>query len=257
MPMTGPFDLSGRVALVTGGNSGIGLGMARAMASAGAAVAIWGTNEEKNAKAEAELRELGAEAVAIRCDVGDEGQVVSAFAETLAALGKVDACFANAGTAGFAPSFMDMSLQEWQRVMRINLEGAFMTLREAARHMVSRGEGGSLVATSSLAAVEGQAKGQHYAATKGGLISMMKAIAVELARYDIRANTILPGWIETPMASPALHWEKFRDKVLPRVPARRWGAPDDFGGIAVYLAGPASAYHTGDTFMIDGGYSIF
>lgn len=123
--------------------------------------------------------------------------------------------------------------------------------------MVSRGEGGSLVATSSLAAVEGQAKGQHYAATKGGIISMIKAIAVELARHDIRANTILPGWIETPMAAPALHWDKFRDKVLPRVPARRWGVPDDFGGIAVYLAGPASVYHTGDTFMIDGGYSIF
>lgn len=255
--MTTPFDLSGKVALVTGGNSGIGLGMAKALASAGADVAIWGTNEEKNAKAEAELAALGGKVVALRCDVGDEDRVVAAFAETLAALGKVDACFANAGTAGFAPSFMDMSLEEWRRVTRINLDGAFMTLREAARHMVARGEGGSLVATSSLAAVEGQAKGQHYAATKGGIISMMKAIAVELARHDIRANTILPGWIETPMASPALHWDKFRDKVLPRVPARRWGVPEDFGGIAVYLASSVSAYHTGDTFMIDGGYSIF
>lgn len=255
--MSNPFDLSGKVALVTGGNSGIGLGMARALASAGADVAIWGTNEEKNAKAEVELKALGTNVVAVRCDVGDEEQVVSAFADTLAALGKVDACFANAGTAGFAPSFMDMPLEEWRRVMRINLEGAFLTLREASRHMVKRGEGGSLVATSSLAAVEGQAKGQHYAATKGGIISMMKAIAVELARNEIRANTILPGWIETPMASPALNWDRFRDKVLPRVPARRWGVPDDFGGIAVYLASSASAYHTGDTFMIDGGYSIF
>lgn len=255
--MSNPFDLSGKVALVTGGNSGIGLGMARALASAGADVAIWGTNEEKNAKAEVELKALGTNVVAVRCDVGDEEQVVSAFADTLAALGKVDACFANAGTAGFAPSFMDMALEEWRRVMRINLEGAFLTLREASRHMVKRGEGGSLVATSSLAAVEGQAKGQHYAATKGGIISMMKAIAVELARNEIRANTILPGWIETPMASPALNWDRFRDKVLPRVPARRWGVPDDFGGIAVYLASSASAYHTGDTFMIDGGYSIF
>ncbi len=255
--MSNPFDLSGKVALVTGGNSGIGLGMARALALAGADVAIWGTNEEKNAKADAELKALGTNVVAVRCDVGDEEQVVSAFADTLAALGKVDACFANAGTAGFAPSFMEMPLEEWRRVMRINLEGAFLTLREASRHMVKRGEGGSLVATSSLAAVEGQAKGQHYAATKGGIISMMKAIAVELARNEIRANTILPGWIETPMASPALNWDRFRDKVLPRVPARRWGVPDDFGGIAVYLASSASAYHTGDTFMIDGGYSIF
>lgn len=256
-PMSTSFDLNGKVALVTGGNSGIGLGMAKALASAGADVAIWGTNEEKNSKAEAELSSIGGKVLAIRCDVGDEAQVTSSFAKTVEVLGKVDSCFANAGTAGFAPSFMDMPLEEWRRVTRINLDGAFLTLREAAKHMVARGEGGSLVATSSLAAVEGQARGQHYAATKGGLISMMKAIAVELARHDIRANTILPGWIETPMASPALHWDKFRDKVLPRVPARRWGVPEDFGGIAVYLASSVSAYHTGDTFMIDGGYSIF
>lgn len=255
--MNNPFDLSGKVALVTGGNSGIGLGMARALASAGADVAIWGTNEEKNAKAAAELESIGTKVAAFRCDVGDEAQVIEAFAKTIEALGKVDSCFANAGTAGFATSFMEMPLEEWRRVMRINLDGAFLTLREAARHMVASGEGGSLVATSSLAAVEGQPRGQHYGATKGGLISMMKAIAVELARNNVRANTILPGWIETPMASPALNWERFREKVLPRVPARRWGVPDDFGGIAVYLASSASAYHTGDTFMIDGGYSIF
>jgi NAD(P)-dependent dehydrogenase (short-subunit alcohol dehydrogenase family) len=111
--------------------------------------------------------------------------------------------------------------------------------------------------TASLAAISGQPRGEHYAATKGGVISMMRALAVELARHRIRANAVLPGWIDTAMTEKTLHWDKFAEKVLPRVPVRRWGAPGDFGGIAVYLASDASAYHTGDTFLIDGGYSNF
>ncbi len=255
--MASTFDLTGRVALVTGGNSGIGLGMARALAEAGAGVAIWGTNEAKNAAASAELERIGPPVAAFRCDVGDEGEVEAAFAGTIEALGRVDACFANAGVGGMAPSFLEMSLDEWRRVLRVNLDGAFLTLRAAARHMVERGAGGSLAVTASLAAIEGQPRGQHYAATKGGVISMMKALAVELARHGIRANSILPGWIETPMTDGVLSWDRFTEKVLPRVPVRRWGTPEDFGGIAVYLASDASAYHTGDTFVIDGGYSIF
>lgn len=255
---TGLFDLSGHVALVTGGNSGIGLGMAEALARAGADVAVWGTNADKNAAAEERLRGHGGRAVAVRCDVGDEAEVEAAFAATIEALGKVDSCFANAGVgSGGTASFLDMSLDEFRRVTRVNLDGVFLTLRAAARHMVPRGEGGSLAVTASLAAIEGQAKGQHYAASKGGVISMMKALAVELARHGIRSNAILPGWIETAMTEPAFAWDRFRDKVLPRVPIRRWGTPEDFGGVAVYLASPASAYHTGDTFLIDGGYAIF
>ena len=251
------FDLTGHVALVTGGNSGIGLGMADALARAGAAVAIWGTNEEKNTRAEEQLRAHGTEVVAVRCNVGDEAQVDAAFAATVEALGKVDSCFANAGVSGSAASFLEMTLDEFRRVTRVNLEGAFLTLRAAARHMVPRGEGGTLAVTASLAAIEGQPRGQHYAASKGGVISMMKALSVELARHGIRANAVLPGWIETAMTEPAFAWDRFRDRVLPRVPMRRWGVPEDFGGIAVYLASPASAYHSGDTFVIDGGYAIF
>ena len=197
--------------------------------------------------------------LALQCDVGDEAAVEAAFATTTARLGRIDACFANAGVSGRSAGqgFVDMTTTEWRRVLAVNLDGAFFTLRAAARHMVSRPGGGSLVVTSSLAAISGQARGEHYAASKGALISMMKALAVELARHGVRANAILPGWIDTPMTEKALHWDKFVESVLPRVPVRRWGQPTDFGGIAVYLASDASAYHTGDTFVIDGGYAIF
>lgn len=253
-----PFDLTGKAALVTGGNSGIGLGMAKALAEAGADVAIWGTNEQKNEAAKAGLARSGRKVVALKCDVGDEQAVERCFAETVAALGKVDGCFANAGVSGRGgSSFLEMSSAEWHRVTRINLDGAFYTFRAAAKHMVERGEGGLLAGTASLAAIEGAPRSEHYAATKGGMISMVRAMAVEFARYGVRAHAILPGWIETNMTANAVATEGFRTKVLPRVPMRRWGTGDDFGGIAVYLMSSASRYHTGDTFVIDGGYSLF
>jgi len=253
------FDLTGKMALVTGGNSGIGLGMALAMAQAGAAVCIWGTNEDKNAAALAKLTEHGGPAMALRCDVSDEAAVDRCFAETIRGLGRVDSCFANAGVSGRggAMGFAEMATAEWRRVMSVNLDGAFFTLRAAARHMIERGGGGSLVSTASLAAVMGAARSEHYSAAKGALMAMTRSMAVELARHQIRANSIVPGWIDTPMTEKALHGEAFTQKVLPRVPVRRWGVGDDFGGIAVYLASDASRYHTGDTFVIDGGYLIF
>ena len=253
------FDLTGKVALVTGGNGGIGLGMARAVAEAGADVAIWGTNASKNAAAKAELEKTGRKVLALQCDVADEKAVENAFAETIKALGRVDGCFANAGVAGLGKtaSFTQMSADEWHRVLKVNLDGAFFTFRAAARHMVERGDGGVLVGTASLAAIEGAARNEHYAATKGGLISMIRAMAVEFARYGVRANAILPGWIETDMTANAIGNEKFAANVLPRIPTRRWGTGADFGGIAVYLMSSASAYHTGDTFLIDGGYALF
>lgn len=251
------FDLTGKVVLVTGGNSGIGLGMAEGVAKAGADVCIWGTNEDKNAAAKKQLEQHGVRAVALACDVGDEQAVDKAFTETVEQLGRVDACFANAGVPPLAPSFAEMTSEEWRRVLRVNLDGSFYTFRAAVRHMVEREGGGSLVATSSLSSMEGQARGQHYASTKGGVVSMVKAIAVEYARSGIRANAIVPGWVDTPMTSPVFNMDRFRDKVLPRVPFRRWGTGADFEGIAVYLAGDASTYHTGDVFIIDGGYAIF
>jgi len=253
------FDLTGKVAVVTGGNSGIGLGMSDALAQAGASVCIWGTNEAKNAAAAEKLRSHGARIATMRCDVGEESAVEKAFMDTLAEFGHVDAFFANAGVIGSdaVKSFVEMRVEEWRRVMRVNLDGAFFTLRAAARHMISRGQGGSLVVTSSLAALSGPPRNQHYAATKAGVLAMMQSLAVELARHRIRANAIQPGWIDTSMTEDVLHGDRFATRVLPRVPLRRWGAPEDFGAIAVYLASDASAYHTGDTILIDGGYSKF
>jgi NAD(P)-dependent dehydrogenase (short-subunit alcohol dehydrogenase family) len=251
------FDLTGKVALVTGGNGGIGLGMADALARAGARLVIWGTNEKKNSGAKAQLEKQGAVVLAQRVNVADEQSVVDGFAGAVEEMGRIDSVFANAGVLGAASSFMDMTADEYRRVVSVNLDGVFFTLREAARHMVSRGGNGSLVGVSSLAAIEGQARGQHYAATKGAVISMIKACAVELARHGIRANSILPGWIETGMTDAFLESGPFVKHVLRRVPVRRWGAPEDFGGVAVYLASDASRYHTGDTFVIDGGYAVF
>lgn len=251
------FDLTEHVALVTGGNSGIGLGMAHGLAEHGADVCVWGTNTARNADAVADLGKHGTRVHAVTCDVGDEAAVTAAMAETLERLGRVDSCFANSGVGGSHSAFIDTTLADFQRVTRVNLEGAFLTLRAAAAHMVERGGGGVLVGTSSVSAIDGAPRGQAYAATKGGLISMMRGCAVELARYGITAHSVLPGWIETPLAAPALNTEGFLTVVKKRVPMRRWGQPSEFGALAVYLASGAGGYQTGDSIVVDGGYSIF
>ena len=256
-----PFDLAGKVALVTGGNRGIGLGMAEALADAGADVVIWGRDPAANEAALAKLEGRGGRALARVVDVADESAVISAMADAITELGRLDAVFANAGMGEGAPSFCEMTAETWRRVLSVNLEGAFFTCREACRHMVARAgdgdPGGSIVVTASLAAIDGAARNEAYAASKGAVIAMMKAIAVEHARYGVRANAILPGWIATDMTGRAQSSEVFVERVIGRVPARRWGRPADFGGIAVYLASDASAYHSGDSLLIDGGYAIF
>ncbi|WP_293677002.1 SDR family oxidoreductase [uncultured Phenylobacterium sp.] len=256
-----PFDLTGKVALVTGGNGGIGLGMAEGLAQAGAKVAVWGQNPEKNAKAEAALKAHGVDAVAMQVDVGDEAAVVKGVADVLARFGRIDFCAANAGVGG-GGAFETMTTESWRRVTTINLDAVFWTFREVVKHLIERAKagdpGGSLLVTSSTSAIDGAPRNQAYASTKGGVLSMVRGLAVEYARYGVRANSIVPGWIATDMTAGSQAWDKFNEKVIQgRVPMRRWGEWEDFAGIAVYLASDASKFHTGDDFVIDGGYTIF
>lgn len=251
------FDLTGLSVLVTGGNSGIGLGFAEGVAEAGASVGIWGTNADKNASAVERLRKTGAKAIAVQCDVGDPAQVKEAFLRTVAELGPIRACFANAAMPSSGVPFDKMTLEDWRGTFRVNMDGVFHTLQEAVRHMMEHGQGGSLVATSSGSSLSGAPNATAYASTKGGINALMRGLASGYARYGIRANIIVPGWIDTNMTDKILHTPLFEDKVLKRIPMRRWGTGADFKGIAVYLTSDASTYHTGDIFVIDGGYEVF
>jgi len=251
------FDLTNTNALVTGGNGGIGLGIAKGLAQAGANVAIWGTNKEKLGAAQRELELIGRGVVAKLCDVTDESAVATAFEESAAELGPIDACFANAGRLVATTSFVDMTLSEWRSVLQVNLDGTFLVLRAAARHMIDVNRPGSLVVTSSVSALHGHPRSEHYAVAKAGQLALVRSLAVELARYRIRVNALLPGWVETGLAGPLFAGDRFERLILPRIPSRRTGEPEDFAGIAVYLASQASTYHTGDAIVVDGGYSIY
>jgi NAD(P)-dependent dehydrogenase (short-subunit alcohol dehydrogenase family) len=256
------FDLSGRTAVVTGGNGGIGLGIAQALAAAGCNVSIWGRNAEKNQSAVRTMAGSSGKVDAQICDVSDPASVKAAMAATLGAFGRVDGCFANAGIGGGGRhAFIDRTEQQWRGMFATNLDGVFYVFQAAARHMTERATAGDafgrLVATSSLASLFGTARNEHYAATKAAINALVRALAVELARQGVTANAILPGWIKSDMTADLMANDKFVANVMPRIPMRRFGEPTDFGGIAVYLMSGASSYHTADCFVIDGGYTAF
>jgi NAD(P)-dependent dehydrogenase (short-subunit alcohol dehydrogenase family) len=255
------FDLTGRVAVVTGGNGGIGLGIAQALASSGCNVSIWGRNADKN-KAAATMAGGPGEVESRVCDVTSSASVNEAMKATLDAFGRVDGCFANAGIGGGGRrAFIERTEEDWRTMFATNLDGVFHVFQAAARHMTDRANAGDkfgrLVATSSLASLFGTARNEHYAATKAALNALCRALAVELARYGVTANAILPGWIKSDMTAKIMADDKFVSNVMPRIPMRRFGEPSDFGGIAVYLMSKASSYHTADCFVIDGGYTAF
>ncbi len=256
MAERGLFDLTGHVAVVTGGSKGIGFGMARGLARAGADIAIWSRTQAQNESAAGELEKLGVRALPVACDVGDERAIQDAVAKTVESLGRIDSCFANAGFGDWYDP-LKASLERWRKVLDVNLDGTFVTLREVSKHMVERGGGGKLVTISSICERFGAAKQPGYAASKAALGGLVRSFAIELARHDIQVNNLQPGWIETEATEPMRDNELLSTTVVKRTPARRWGEIEDFEGIAVYLASPASRFHTGDTICVDGGYSIF
>lgn len=253
----GLFDLSGKVAVITGGNGGIGLGFARGIARQGGDVEIWGRSDEKNAAARSELEQFGGRVIARKVDVASEAEIIAAYQQTMDDFGRVDCVFANAGVPPNTRSTLEMTAKSWRNLLEVNMDGAFFTLREGARLMVERARGGepggSLVFCGSLSMFHGLAGRGNYAAAKGAMQAFIRSLAVEFGPYGIRANTIAPGHVVTPMSGPA-HEPTARERfVANRTPVLRSGFPSDFEAIAAYLCCDASSFHTGDTIVIDGG----
>ena len=250
-----PFDLSGRVAIVTGGNGGIGLGMARGLANAGAAVIVAGRNTEKNAAAVAELEALGAKATAAEVDVTDETSCRAMIAFAVKLFGRLDVLINNAGT-NIRKQPTEYSLAEWNEVITTNLTSAFVCSQAAYPEMKSAG-GGKIINIGSMMSIFGASFAVPYAASKGGIVQMTKGLATAWAKDNIQVNAVLPGWIDTDLTRKAREQVKgLHERVLERTPAGRWGMTNDFAGIAVFLSSPASDFVTGTAIPVDGGYSV-
>ena len=249
------FDLQKRVAFITGGNGGIGFGIAKGFASAGASVVIAGRNKTKAQSALSELHSLGAQAEFVELDVLKETSCHRAIQHAVERYGRLDILVNNAGTS-IRKQPEDLTAQDWHLVMNTNLTSAFLCSQAAYPHMVSIG-GGKIINIGSMMSIFGMPYATPYAASKGGIVQMTRAMATAWAKDNIQVNTVLPGWVDTDLTRsarqevPGLH-----EKVLARTPAQRWGAPDDFAGIAVFLAAPASNFITGVAIPVDGGYSI-
>jgi NAD(P)-dependent dehydrogenase (short-subunit alcohol dehydrogenase family) len=257
-----PFDLSGKVGLVTGANSGLGLGFARGIAKAGGDVVIWGRRVRRNEEAARELSAYGVRVRAQTVDVSDERQVIAGFEEAVAEMGRLDCVIANAGIQSHYRSFLEMPTEAYHELLATNLHGAVYTLREAARHMVARAAagdpGGSLIVCGSLTVVAGVPRIEHYAAAKGALMAVTRSMAVEFGPHGVRVNMVLPGRIESHLGEGTEDPDRDRRRriMTERNPIARYGTPEDLEGIVVYLMSDASAYHTGDLITVDGGLAI-
>lgn len=245
------FDLTGRVALVTGGNGGIGLGMARGLADAGASVMISGRNEAKNAAA---VATLGGKAASVAADVTVPAEVEAMVSATLAKFGRLDILVINAGTNIRKPAH-EATFEEWHAVIAANLDSAFLTAKAAYPALKASGRG-KVITTGSMTTLFGAAFAPAYSASKGGIVQFTRSIAAAWAADNIQCNAILPGWIDTELTRKArAEVSGLNERVLARTPAGRWGSGEDFAGIAVFLASPASDFITGAAIPVDGGYS--
>jgi 2-deoxy-D-gluconate 3-dehydrogenase len=250
-----PFDLTGRVAIVTGGNGGIGLGMARGLAEAGAAVAIVGRNSAKSDAAVAELKQLGGKAISVVADVTDKAAVAAMAERVKTELGRIDILVNNAGINVRKPPHV-LAIEEWDSVIKTNLTSAFLCSQAVYPAMKAAGSG-KIINIGSMMSIFGASFAPAYAASKGGIVQFTRSCAVAWAADNIQANAILPGWIDTDLTKRARQEiDGLHDKVLARTPAARWGAIDDFAGIAVFLSSAASDFVTGTAIPIDGGFSV-
>ena len=253
------FDLGGKVSLVTGGSRGIGLAIAEGLAAHGSDVVIWDVDPSRNEEALERLAAYETKVAAMHIDVTDELRVAQGVAAVVADFGRIDVLVANAGISNAVRSFLDLSVETFRDVTAVNMEGWFLTVREVLKHMKQRADdgdpGGSIIGQSSLQALHGSPGNEHYGATKGAVLAMVKGIAVEFGRYGIRANALMPGFIKTEMNKRNHDNVALFEKVIKRMPIGRWGTPDDLVGLAVYLASDAARYHSGTAIELDGGYS--
>jgi 2-dehydro-3-deoxy-D-gluconate 5-dehydrogenase len=249
------FDLTGRVAIVTGGNGGIGLGMARGLAQGGASVMVAARDEAKNAAAVDELRALGAKAAALETDLTREEACKAMVQATVGRFGRLDVLVNNAGT-NIRKQPEEYSLEEWYRILETNLSSAFMC-SQAAYPAMKAGGGGKIIMIGSMMSIFGASFSGPYAATKGGIVQMAKAMACAWGKDNIQVNSVLPGWIDTALTREARRdIAGLEERVVARTPAGRWGVPGDFSGIAAFLASSASDFVTGAAITVDGGYSV-
>lgn len=255
------FDLSGKTALVTGGNGGIGLGIAEGLAEAGARLVIAARNADKTSQTVANLRSKGFTCIGIECDVTDRGQIEMAVQRTLKEFGSLDILVNNAGISGIASSGPDDQSDEidesvWDQVMEINLKGSMRFSQAVFPHMKTSG-GGKIINIGSMYSLFGSALISSYSASKGGVIQLTKSLAVSWASHNIQVNAILPGWITTDMAAPIIENQPFYDLIVARTPTGRFGVIDEMAGAGVFLASRASQFVTGISLPVDGGYSAF
>ena len=255
-----PFDLSGRIAVVTGGNGGIGRAIAMGFARAGASVAVLARNEDKNASVVKELETLGVPAIALRVDVTQRATLEAAMAEVERRLGGLDILVNNAGVAHVTGGVLNETSESWDTVVETHLNATFLLSKLAAASMVKR-KRGKIINLASMYSIFGSGALPSYSAAKGAVVQLTKSMAIELAPHNIQVNAIAPGWIETDMTSvawnkPDSNWAPFNQAILDRTPSHRWGKPEETAGAAVFLASHAADFITGVTLPVDGGYSI-
>jgi 2-deoxy-D-gluconate 3-dehydrogenase len=248
------FDLTNRVAVVTGGNGGIGRGIALGLADAGSAVAVLGRNVEKNQRVLAELKAMGVPAIAVKVDLTDRASLEPALNRVEGELGGIDILVNNAGNVSLSGGVLREKPEDWDNVIETQLNAVFLLSKLAARSMLAR-KGGKIINIGSMYSFFGSGLIPSYSAAKGAIIQLTKSMAIELAPHNIQVNAIAPGWIETDMTAP-VHTMPLNDEILARTPAGRWGQAEEVAGTAVYLASRASDFVTGTTIRVDGGYAI-